>query len=252
LTTKKPVKKNSPKGGSFRTVQTVLRQDSPLGTVKNDEPTLTSIPKEEQPYDIPQGWVWVKWKVCGSLTAGNGFSPSMQGFEEYDIPFYKVGSLKLGDSYGILYDTANTINDNMRKKMKATLIPKNSVIFAKIGEAIRLNRRCLNDRPCCIDNNLIAFSTNETCLHKYVYYWSCNQEFYGLAKATTVPAIRKSDLENMPFPLPPLAEQEEIVRRLDSIFEKEEKTKKLCNMIEKIELMKKAILAHAFRGELTG
>ena len=54
----------------------------------------------------------------------------------------------------------------------------------------------------------------------------------------------------MPFPLPPFAEQKEIVRRLESIFEKEERAKELCDKTEKIELMKKAILARAFRGLL--
>lgn len=37
---------------------------------------------------------------------------------------------------------------------------------------------------------------------------------------------------------------------LDNFLENEQKAKELCDIIEKIDLMKKSILARAFRGEL--
>ena len=54
----------------------------------------------------------------------------------------------------------------------------------------------------------------------------------------------------MALPLPPLDEQKEIVRVLDNLLENEQTAKELCDVIEKIDLMKKSILARAFRGEL--
>ena len=210
------------------------------------------VPDSEQPYEVPENWVWALWKTCGTLTAGNGFSPASQGFTEFDIPFYKVGSLKYSDQNGYLYDRSNMINEDMRKSMKATLLSANSLIFAKIGEAIRLNRRSLNEVPCCIDNNLMAFIPFEVCNYRYSYYWSCNQEFYNLANATTVPAIRKSDLEALPFPLPPLSEQQRIVDRIESLFEKLDQAKGLIqDALDSFENRKAAILHKAFSGELT-
>ena len=50
--------------------------------------------------------------------------------------------------------------------------------------------------------------------------------------------------------LPSLPEQQEIVRILDSLFEKGRRARELRGVIEKIDLMRKAILARAFRGEL--
>lgn len=58
------------------------------------------------------------------------------------------------------------------------------------------------------------------------------------------------ELSSIRLNLPSLSEQHEIVRILYSLFEKEQRVKELCDVIEKIDLMKKAILAHAFRGEL--
>ncbi|MDR1802304.1 MAG: restriction endonuclease subunit S [Treponema sp.] len=57
-------------------------------------------------------------------------------------------------------------------------------------------------------------------------------------------------MKNLLLPLPSLSEQQEIVRILDSLFEKEQHIRELCDVIEKIDMMKKAILARAFRGIL--
>lgn len=210
------------------------------------------LPVEEQPYKVPGNWLWTHWGNCGEFIAGNGFKNEYQGFQGLPIPFYKVGSLKYSDSSGYLYDASNTIDEEIRGKLKATIIPVNSVIFAKIGEAIRLNRRSLNAVPCCIDNNLMAFIANGSCLFSYAFYWSKGTELYDFTNATTVPAIRKSDLEMIPFPLPPLAEQQRIVVRVEYLFAKlDEAKEKAQSVLDSFETRKAAILHKAFTGELT-
>lgn len=209
------------------------------------------VPKEEQPYKIPSNWCWSYWKYCGKFIAGNGFKNIYQGFTQYDIPYYKVGSLKFCDEGNYLIDETNTINEEIRTKLKAVKIPVNSIIFAKIGEAIKLNRRCLNKIECCIDNNLMAF-ISEKYFYKYIFYWTKSLNFYELTNATTVPALRKTDLENIPIPLPPLNEQQRIVNRIESLFTKLDRAKELIeNALAQFEQNKMAILHKAFTGELT-
>lgn len=209
------------------------------------------VPKEEQPYKIPSNWCWSYWKYCGKFIAGNGFKNIYQGFTQYDIPYYKVGSLKFCDEGNYLIDETNTINEEIRTKLKAVKIPVNSIIFAKIGEAIKLNRRCLNKIECCIDNNLMAF-ISEKYFYKYIFYWTKSLNFYELTNATTVPALRKTDLENIPIPLPPLNEQQRIVNRIESLFTKLDRVKELIeNTLAQFEQNKMAILHKAFTGELT-
>jgi type I restriction enzyme S subunit len=70
-------------------------------------------------------------------------------------------------------------------------------------------------------------------------------------KGDNSPSIRKDDLLTMPFKLPTLTEQQEIVRILDSVLEKEADAKETAErVLERIALLKKSILARAFRGEL--
>ena len=209
------------------------------------------VPEAEQPYKVPDNWCWTYWGNCGEFIAGNAFKKDYQGFQNYHIPFYKVGSLKYSDDNGILYDNSNTINDEILKILKATLIPVNSIIFAKIGEAIRLNRRSINNKACCIDNNLMAF-VSKVGFWKYFYFWSLQLDLYDYTNATTVPAIRKSDLEGIEMPLPPLVEQQRIVERIETLFAKlDEAKEKLQNTLDTFEIRKTAILHKAFTGELT-
>lgn len=226
-------------------------------TAKNEK-TLTPeeklaealVPDVEQPYRVPENWCWVKWGNVGEFVAGSGFKNEYQGFTEYEIPFYKVGSLKNSDIHGFIYDNSNTINEEIRLKLKASIIPPYSVLFAKIGEAIKLNRRSINEIACCIDNNMMAFIPK--CLMRYAFYWTCGVDLYEYANATTVPAIRKSDLEMIPFPLPPLAEQQRIVDRIESLFVKlDEAKEKAQAVIDGFEDRRAAILHKAFTGELT-
>ena len=89
---------------------------------------------------------------------------------------------------------------------------------------------------------------------KFLYWLLCSQDtiryYTNYMKGDNSPSIRKEDFEGLIVNLPSLPEQKEIVRILDNIFEKEQKAKELYAVIEKIDLMKKAILARAFRGEL--
>lgn len=212
--------------------------------------TQALVPDVERPYRVPENWCWVKWGNVGEFVAGSGFKNEYQGFTEYEIPFYKVGSLKNSDTHGFIYDNSNTINEEIRLKLKANIIPPYSVLFAKIGEAIKLNRRSINEIACCIDNNMMAFIPK--CLMRYAFYWTCGVDLYEYANATTVPAIRKSDLEMIPFPLAPLAEQQRIVDRIESLFAKLDEAKEKAQVVvDGFEDRKAAILHKAFTGELT-
>ena len=209
------------------------------------------VPDWEWPYKLPKNWCWTNWGECGEFVAGSGFKNEYQGFTNYDIPFYKVSSLKTANETGYLCDNTNTVDETLRKKLKAALIPANSLLFAKIGEAIRLNRRAINTVPCCIDNNMMAF-VPQICQLKYAFYWSKGIDLYDFTNATTVPAIRKTDLEKIPFPLAPFAEQQRIVDRIESLFSKlDEAKEKAQAVVDSFETRKAAILHKAFTGELT-
>lgn len=211
------------------------------------------VPEKEWPYALPDGWKWVYWGKCGDFIAGTGFPKLYQGIIGEKYPFYKVGSLRSIDADGYLMDNQHSIDDKILLKIKAKKIEPNSIVFAKIGEAIKLNRRGLTKQVCCVDNNMMAFQADKNLLdYHYVYYWSTGIDLYKYTNATTVPAIRKTDLEKIGFPLPPLSEQRRLVARIESLFAKLDAAKeKVQSVLDSHETRKAALLHEAFAGKLT-
>ena len=77
------------------------------------------------------------------------------------------------------------------------------------------------------------------------YFLSCSKQTTNLA------SINSTQLKNFPVLIPSMMEQEVIIRLLDSSLEKEQQTKNIAeSVLDQIDLMKKSILARAFRGEL--
>lgn len=90
---------------------------------------------------------------------------------------------------------------------------------------------------------------------KYLCHYMLSDDFVMSASSagsrSVLPKINQKELGQLTIVCPPLEEQKEIVRMLDNLLEKEQKAKELCDVIDKIDLMKKAILARAFRDELS-
>lgn len=87
-------------------------------------------------------------------------------------------------------------------------------------------------------------------------YWVCTAYEKDIRdkcmkSGTTVESIETKELLEYKIPLPTEKEQKVIVNIIESLVSKEDTAKRIAEMVlEKIELMKKAILAKAFRGEL--
>ena len=151
------------------------------------------------------------------LQAGVGFPMDLQGRPSGDYPVAKVGDIsRVGRSGEAVISAANHyIDEGDLARLRARPIPPGSVLFAKIGEAIRQNHRVIAGCALLVDNNAMAAIPTRRVESRYLYHYLRTVDFYGLASATTVPALRKSELDRLPVPLPPLPEQRRITEILD-------------------------------------
>lgn len=90
---------------------------------------------------------------------------------------------------------------------------------------------------------------------KFLWYYMLSDDFVLQASTagtrSVLPKINQKELSSLKVRVTSLPEQERIVKILDSMFTKEQQAKETAEqIIEQIEVMKKAILARAFRGEL--
>lgn len=151
------------------------------------------------------------------LQAGVGFPVDRQGRSSGDYPVAKVGDIsRVGRSgEAVIRSADHFVDEADLPRMRAKPIPAGSVLFAKIGEAIRHNHRVIAGCALLVDNNAMAAIPTPKVESRYLYHFLRTVDFYALASATTVPALRKSELERLPVPLPPLPEQRRIAEILD-------------------------------------
>ena len=105
------------------------------------------------------------------------------------------------------------------------------------------------------DGNITQVKKNSSINMKYLNYFICSENFkkqvsYTVA-GTAYNALTIIKFKNILISIPTLPEQTEIVRIIDGLLAKEQQANELSeNALAKIDLIKKAILARAFRGEL--
>ena len=152
-----------------------------------------------------------------ALQAGVGFPLDLQGRSNGKYPLAKVGDISRGGRSGeaVLSSADHFVDEIDLERLRAKPIPAGSVLFAKIGEAIRQNHRVIAGCPLLIDNNAMAAIPGPEIESRYLYYFLRTVDFYRIASATTVPALRKSELERIGVPLFALPEQRRIAEVLD-------------------------------------
>ena len=177
-------------------------------------------------------------EVC-DFYSGTGFPVKYQGENDGELPFYKVGDIANNATAGNVYLSLcnNFISLDVAKEIKGTIIPSDVVVFAKIGEALKLNRRAITACDCLIDNNAMGIGGKSEYLNSmYFYFYMKNLKMETLAESTTVPSVRKTKLEEIEIDVPTLAEQSEIVDILAKlqkvINERREQLKKFDELIK--------------------
>ena len=154
--------------------------------------------------------------VC-MFYSGTGFPIQYQGQTKGEYPFYKVGDIANNAIAGKIYLELcnNYISSDVAKMIKGCILPKDTVVFAKIGEALKLNRRAITSCDCLIDNNAMGIAPKLEFLRiQYFYFCMKNLKMQTLAESTTVPSVRKTVLEKYEIEVPSLVEQEEIEKKL--------------------------------------
>lgn len=215
-------------------------------------PEATSTP-DDAPYDVPESWRWVKLgEVCFPIT--KGATPS-QVASKGDIPFLKVYNivqqkLEFESNPAFIPQSVHT------GFLKRSQILPNDVIMNIVGPPLGKVAIIPNTYPEWNINQAIAFFRPKPCLsYQFLYFSLLNPQTLAEVIDKTRGVVGQSNISleqcrNLSIPLPPLAEQQEIVRRVEAVLSREQAASELLALDEQIGVMEKAVLARAFRGEL--
>lgn len=181
----------------------------------------------------------VKLKNVIKLISGRDVSVSLCNDKSIGIP-YILGASNIKDNKFFIERWIEN---------PVVVSEKNDILLSvkgTIGKLYLQKRRKIN-----ISRQIMALrALNELNTH-YLYYFLLREcERLKFEGNGLIPGISRKDILDLNILLPTLEEQQEIVNILDNLLAKYNKIKNLEQQLEKIELLKKAILAKVFRGEL--
>ena len=223
------------------------------GRKKPAKPKLKTIDEmlvgaEEEPYKLPNNWIWTRLGDITNVVSGGTPSTSKEEYYNGNIPWITPKDLSNYKEKYILNGARNITEEGL-KKSSAVLLPINSVLMssrAPIGYVV------INKKEVSTNQGFKSFTPSISYIPEYLYHYLKKSKNYleSIATGTTFKELSGDKAKKIIFPLPPLEEQKEIVRVLDKVFEEENRISELISLENKIEILEKTILDRAFRGEL--
>ena len=204
---------------------------------------LSPITDEEKPFEIPDGWKWVRLGEIIQEPPRNGYSPKAVDFET------KVKTLKLGAvTYGVFNPNEHKfINEEIPEDAYCWL--KNGDILIERSNSIEYVGICAiytgKDNDFMYPDLLMRFRVCDNILNQYVHkvlIAPFNREYFmknAKGSQKTMPKINQECVVNTKIPLPPFSEQTEIVNVLEFKFEK---LAQLENQIQERETYTKQLM----------
>ncbi len=178
--------------------------------------------------ELPDGWVWTFGAHLFTWSSGKFLPKKRQVKGPYTI-------------YG---------GNGVTGYHSEYLVNFPTLVIGRVG-ALCGNVYITPGKAWVTDNAIYATHVPRKLNLRYVYMVFTQANLNANAGGSGQPFVNQGVLNEVPVPLPPLAEQDEIVRRVEALF-------KLADAIEKrfetavqhAEKLTQAILAKAFRGDL--
>lgn len=195
---------------------------------------------------------WTTYSLSKCCKIGSGGTPSRKNSEYYtgDIPWIKTGEIEWNE----VVDSEEKISQEAIDNSSAKLYDPGAVLVAMYGMGVTRGRAAILGVKAATNQAVCVLQPQEYLNNRYLFYffmcnyWSVREQAVGgnqLNLSATI--IGKLNID-----IPSMSEQLEIVRVLDNLISKEQVAKEIAEaVIEQIDTMKKAILARAFRGELS-
>ena len=199
--------------------------------------------------EISEGWEVKKFKYFFDIYGGSGFKEEYQGQEKGDFPFCKASDINGTEKN--LTTARNYVSQELVDKESYIVIPKNSILVSKIGEALKKNHRKINLVNCIVDNNCEGFVLNSKNEINYLYYVLKCIDMSWFDNGGTIPSVNNFKLKNFFLPYCLYDHQQRIAAYLDKKCSKIEETiQKQQQVIEKLKAYKQSLITEAVTGKI--
>lgn len=201
--------------------------------------STSNIPKLRFP-GFEGEWGEKKLGYLGKFKSGQGFNEKEQGGKK-GIPFYKVSDMNNVGNEKIMYYANNYVNDEQIIRQNYRIIKKKSIIFAKVGAAIFLERKRVAQN-FIFDNNMMAFTPDRNI--EFIRYIFENTRLSKFAQTGALPSYNASDLSILKVKMP---NSETEQKKIASFFSKvDDWIENLKEQKDNLEQYKKGMMQKIF------
>lgn len=200
----------------YRQIQAEKQALIKAGKIKKEKP-LPEIAEDEVPFEIPEGWKWVRLgEIIFGVADGPHFSPK---YQEQGIPFISTRNISSGR---LDLSTAKYISRELHEELCKRCKPKKGdVLYTKGGTT---GIAAVNDSD--VEFNVwVHVAVLSLDQHVYPYYLAmalnsphCYELSQEYTHGTSNRDLGLTRMVRITLPLPPLAEQKRIVARLEEIL----------------------------------
>ena len=200
--------------------------------------------------ELSNGWRWTTVGSIGLVASGQTPKGINDLHLEGAIPFYKISDMnKLGNER-FMRAAEIALDDDQTARLGIHVRERGTVIFPKRGGAIATNKKRILSRPSAYDLNIMGVLPYIVPTD-FFYQWLLSIDLAALSDGSNVPQLNHKDIDPLPFPLPPLLEQQAIVSEVESrlsIADEVEKT--VVAELKRAEQLRQSILKKVFSGKL--
>ena len=195
---------------------------------------------------------WYQGNIGAVSIVTNGSTPSRKcdNFWNGDIPWVSSGEVR----NNVIAYTEERITQEGYDNSSVKLLPIGTVLIAMIGEGKTRGQSAILNIEATTNQNIAAIVIEHGQINsKFLWYWLQKQYKKNREKgAGSGPqALNCQRVRELDFIIPPLEEQNEIVKIIDNLMNKENSIiDSIETTLENVEGIRKSILANAFRGEL--
>ena len=185
----------------------------------------------------------------GQFTGGIGFPIQFQGIISGEIPFFKVSDMNNHANNVFMYTANNYLSGNIRELFRTSIIQKNSIVFAKIGAAIFLERKKILAYDSIIDNNMMGFTVNSGIAdYKFIRNIFLNMKFGDYVSATALPSLNGKELGAIKIKIPKTIKEQQAIAQVLSDMDLE--IEELERKRDKYQEIKKGMMQKLLTGEI--
>ncbi|EAH6863947.1 restriction endonuclease subunit S [Campylobacter upsaliensis] len=237
--------------GFFSNPQTKQELKSQIQSLKKELAKcreITPLNLSEAPFEIPNSWAWVKLgDICEIVSGGTPSRDKIEYWHNGTIPWVKIADVK----NNVVNQTQEFITELGLENSSAKIFKKGTLlytIFATLGETAILNIDAATNQAIAALIEAYDYDT------KFLMYCLMSMKDYvnSLGRGVAQNNINQTMLKNFTIPLPPLCEQQEIVKKLDLLVTLANDfaiTKENLKRIEK--RIEKSLLKLALEGSLS-